>query len=152
MLLDLQNLLCDSQVPGAVGTTVSTNSIDLGAPDTVVAGFQARGAAINDMPVRFQELLVQVDATILASGGAATIDFQLISSASANLGTPTVLQTTGALSKAILLAGYQARLKIPPGITQRYLGLQMVVATNDITTGSVTAGLADAVQSTHPNG
>jgi hypothetical protein len=76
-----------------------------------------------------------------ASGGASTTDFQLIMSDNADLSAPTVLQTTTAQGKATLVAGYQARLGLPAGITKRYLGIQWVNATANYTAGKVHASL-----------
>lgn len=151
MLIDVQNLLCDSQAP-TTGTTVSTNTIDLGAPDTVVAGFQARGAAIHDQFGKEQEVLVQVDVQCTSTSSDGTVQVQLISSASADLSTPTVLCSSAAIIVTTLKPGYQFRLKPPHGITQRYFGCQFVHAVHDLTAGSFTVGLVDTIQSTHPNG
>lgn len=148
MLLDLQTLLSDSQAP-TTGTTVSTNSIDLGVAGTMPPGFQARGNAPHDLGTGAfpGKLLVQVDTTF-TSGGAGTLRVDLITSASANLGSPTILESTPALALATLVAGYQFRLALPVGITQRYLGVQYVIATADMTAGSITAGFLIDKQTT----
>jgi hypothetical protein len=47
------------------------------------------------------------------------------------------------LAKAALIAGYIFAIsgRLPPGITQRYLGLQFVIGTATVTAGTVTAGI-----------
>lgn len=149
-MLDKQTLLSDQQsLIAAVGTVVSTNAIDLGVTGAV--GTDDVGNKIFSDPGRSSkiELLCQIVDTVLASGGAATITFQLISSANANLSSPTVINQTTAISKASLVAGYKARLAIPPGISERYLGAQYVIATNDITAGKVTCGVVDVVDTAY---
>lgn len=144
MLLDKQTLLSDAQsIAQTAGTYVSTNTIDLGVAGTIPG---IGGTPINDIGrQRHLELLVQVVETV-ASGGSATVSFQLIQSANADLSSPTVLQQTPAIAYAGLTAGYQARLAVPAGITQRYLGVQYVIATATTTAGKVTAGLVEAKQ------
>lgn len=137
MIMDMEALLSENQdISQVVGTYVSTNTYDTGAVGTPPAG----GSLVAD-PGRAPgtELLVQITDDVL-SAGAATVDFQLIESANADLSAPTVLQATGAIGKADLVAGYQARLAVPAGITQRYLGVQYVIAGATTTAGTVTAG------------
>lgn len=127
MILDKQNALSEAQVVTA--SAVSTNTIDLGAKRDIGAG---------------EELSVSITVDVsAAAAGAATVDFQIISSAAANLGSPTVLGATGPIGKADLAAGRKPiELKIPRHILasmpigQRYLGVQYVVATGPLTTGS----------------
>lgn len=149
MMLDLQNLLSDSQsIAAAAGTVVCTNAIDLGAAGTIPAGFQARGGAPHDIGrAGNQTLLVQIDEAV-TSAGAATVDFQLIMSANSDLSSPTVLQTTGVIGKATLVVGYQARLALPVGISARYLGVQYVIGTAATTAGKATAALVSDKQTT----
>ncbi len=149
-MLDKQTLLSDQQsLIAAVGTVVSTNAIDLGVTGAV--GTDDVGNKIFSDPGRSPkvELLCQIVDTVLASGGASTITFQLISSANANLSSPTVINQTTAISKASLVAGYKARLAIPPGIAERYIGAQYVIATNDVTAGKVTCGIVDVTDTSY---
>lgn len=143
MLIDKQNLFDDARalLLGAAATALSTNTIDLRATGTtafgaaVIADF-GRGTAL--------ELVVQV-VTTFTSGGAATLEVELVMADDAALTTNlTVLQATGDIALATLVAGYQFRLSsVPHGITKRYLGLRY---RNDsaaaFTAGAVSAFLA----------
>lgn len=148
MMIDKENLLSDSQdLAQVAGTYASTNAIDLGAAGTVPAGFQARGAPGHDLGRSpMMEILIQVDETFVGTG--ATVQVDIISSASANLGTPTVLASSAAIAKATLIAGYQFRLSVPQGITQRYLGVQYTIAVATTTAGKVTTALVLDKQTT----
>jgi hypothetical protein len=154
-LIDLQNVLSDGQdLAQSAGTYVSTNTLDL----TGGAGGAAQGAAIGVMPAHFGtaitdkgrgrpvHLVVRITETF-TSAGAATVKAQLISSASANLGTPTVLGSSEAIALATLVKGYQFRVAgvLPKGIAQRYLGVQYVIGT-----ATTTAGKCDAYLSFDP--
>lgn len=138
-MFDKENLLSDAQAP-TTGTTVSTNSIDLGTAGTVPGlGGTVPYDVGKGTPVT---VLVQV-VTTCTSGGSNTTQAQLITSASANLGSPTVIASSEAIPVASLVAGYQFRLSgIPgPGVGARYLGVQYVIATADLTAGAFDAGL-----------
>ena len=145
MILDKQNLWSDAQsIAAAAGTVVSTNAIDLGAAQTDTLGNTlprdpGRGGQV--------EMIATLTETV-TSGGAATVQAQLVSSANADLSSPTVLQSTAALALATLKAGYQFRLALPAGINQRYIGMQYVIGTATTTAGKVTAGIVAAKQTT----
>jgi hypothetical protein len=102
---------------------VSTNTIDLGLARDIGSG----------------ENLYVVFSVDVAFAGGTSVDFQLITSAAANLGSPTVIATTGAIATATLVLGYQIALRIPPrpGAVQRYLGAQ-AVSLGTFTTGTIT--------------
>lgn len=139
-LLDKQNVLSDAQAP-TTGTTVSTNTIDLAAAGTVPF---LGGTITNDIGrgTNPPAVVVQV-VTTCTSGGANTTQAQVITSASANLGSPTVVASSEAIAVATLVAGYRFRgLALGPGIGQRYLGVQYVIATADLTAGAFDAWLA----------
>lgn len=89
---------------------VSTNTIDLGAPTI-------KRAIGDGEPMGFA---VVIKAAGTNSGSA---DFQAISSAAANLSSPTVLGLTR-LATADLAAGKAYFVPLPPGTpAQQYLGL-----------------------------
>lgn len=125
-------LLQLSSAQAVTSTAVSTNTIDLGL---------ARDIGIGT-PLY---VVIGVDEAATAAG-SATVNFQLISSAAANLGTPTVLVETGVIGKADLTLGREpivlwvapALLAAQP-VGQRYLGLQYTVATGPLTAGKFTA-------------
>jgi len=124
MLTDAQNRPSDSQsLAGAAATTVSTNSIDL--------------LTANRNPGRSGNLRVVATVMTAFTGGTA-VYAQLISSANANLSSPTVLATGPTLADAAAVAGAEL-LDVPlPDSAQRYLGLQYVT-TGTHTTGAVSA-------------
>lgn len=143
MLIDLQNLMSDSQDLAVVASTVlCTNPMDLGTAGTVPAGFQARGTPKHDLGAgsRRPMLIVQVDQTF-TSAGAATLKVQLITDDAAALSSPTILQSSEVIALATLVAGYRFRLAIPEGVLERYLGVQYVIGTATTTAGKCSAWL-----------
>lgn len=127
-------LLQLSSAQAVTATAVSTNTIDLGSNRDIGAG--------SDIKVVFG---VDVSAT---AAGAATVTFQVISSASASLTSPTILAQTDAIGKAELTAGRRpisldiaASVLAAQPVGQRYLGVQYTVATGPLTAGSFTSTL-----------
>lgn len=105
--VDAQALLSDAQALAATG--VSTNTYDtLAATTDLYPG----------VPLVAE---ISVDVAADAGNGDETYSFSVISSAAANLGAPTTLNTI-AVPRATLVAGYKFYIEIPSK-TQRYLGL-----------------------------
>jgi hypothetical protein len=144
-------LLWLSGAPGATtgqavtATAVSTNTIDLSQPRDVGAG---------------EELYARifVDTTVTAAG-AATVRFEVITSASADLSTPTVIGASGDIGKADLVLGARVSIPIPANMIrplgQRYLGLRYTVSTGPLTAGTFTALVTtadDNPQKSYPSG
>lgn len=147
MQLDAQCLFSDLQDIGQVaGTYLCTNSYDLGVAEADALG----NTILKDLGRgNAPELFVMINEAV-TSGGAATVDFQLIQADNeAMTSNLQVLQSTGAIAVATLVSGYQPRLSLPAGITKRYLGIQYVIATATTTAGTVTAGLV-ALKQTNP--
>lgn len=131
MILDALLLVSDAQAITA--DAVSTNTIDLGTSSP------AREIGTGE-PMGF---LVTVDAAADFTTTDETYAFEVISSASANLSSPTVLNRR-VLTAAQLALGAIFFMPLPPGTpAQRYLGLNYDVGgTTPLLT--VTAALVPA--------
>lgn len=142
----------------AAGTYYLINSYDLGVLGGLVAGgsVDALGnTLISDIGrSRNIELWAQITQAVT---GLTSVDFQLVTATTdwtAEAGTGAtgvvVVQTTGAIAVAALVAGYQPRLSLPEGLTisasVRYLGLR-VVTLGTGTGGLLSAGLVQMSQS-----
>lgn len=146
MLLDA--LLQLSNAQAVTATAVSTNTIDLSQSRDVGPGENLHA-------------VISVDTTA-AAAGAATVNFQIISSANANLSSPTVLAQTDAIPIANLTAGRKPividlspTVLLAQPIGQRYLGIQYTVATGPLTAGAFTAYLSNSevtVGANYPSG
>jgi len=133
MILDKELLLSDEQDAKANGSKVSTDTIDLSvAGRDIGAGEQLYAVVV-------------VDAYTAGSNTSLTIS--VITSASADLSSPTTIISTPAIAAADISAGRAPIvLPIPPNvITQRYLGLNYACATA-ATALTVTAFVAHGVQ------
>jgi len=95
-------------------------------------------------------LVVDITTSVAATGGASTVDFALITSASSALGSATTLYDFGAIAKASLTAGTRLIGALPRATTYlQYLGLQFTIATNNVTSGAAIAWIGwdvDAAQ------
>jgi hypothetical protein len=111
---------------------VSTDTVDFGRAQDIGAG---------------EDLYMNFSVGTAFAGGTST-EFQVIGSASANLSSPVVLGTSGAIATASLTAGARQAVRINPilGSTGlRYFGARyVVVGTNSA--GTVTADVAHTVQ------
>ncbi len=129
MIMDAQNRPSLAQsLAGAAATTASTDSIDL--------------LTANRNPGRSGQLRAVALVTTAFTGGTA-VYAQLVSSANANLSSPTVLATGPTVVDADAIAGKEL-LDVPvPDSAQRYLGFQYVT-TGTHSTGAVTSGIVAA--------
>lgn len=124
MITDAQNRPSFGQSLVGTGTIVSTDSIDL-------------LTANRNVGRSFAMRVVAVLPTALI--GATSVQAQLITSASSNLSTPTVIASGLVVPVASATLGAKI-LDVPiPGTSQRYLGLQYVIV------GTSSAGTVTAV-------
>jgi hypothetical protein len=135
MILDELNEFADatSVIATATTETILGDVIDLGATPTL------RDLGAGE-PLY---LVIQIDTSVAASGGAANVTFKLKSDSTANLATSaTTHWTSGAIAKATLVAGYALVIALPLGVTyERYLGVTFTADTNDTTAGKANAFL-----------
>lgn len=132
MILDERNEFADATALGTSGTGLQL------VGDVIDTG----GDGINDVDNLY--LVVQVD-TAVTSAGAATVDFKLASDAQAAIatdGSATVHFSSGAIAKATLVAGYYvAKVELPKGTYERYVGILADVGTAALTAGKINAFL-----------
>lgn len=89
-----------------------------------------------------ERLWLVVDITTTCVGSGATLDFQLITSAASGLGSPTVIYDFTALAISKFTAGARFIAPLPRVTTWlQYLGLQVVIATANVTAGACVAWL-----------
>lgn len=127
------NTITPQSIFASGATVVSTNTIDLGVARDMFEG---------------DDHLFARGEIVAAVTGGTSVEIQIITSASANLGTPTVIGTSGAIPVATLVAGYRFAIQGNPKLAstgQRYLGLQYVnVGAN--TTGTAYADFGAELQ------
>lgn len=130
MIIDKDLEFSDAQAETTVTTHASTNDIDL-----AVAGNAAKELY----------LLVGIH-TAPTSSGSATINIQLITSASANMAGAVTLWETGAVAydNAIFALGKQFIVRIPQGAL-RYLRVNYVIGGAALTAGKFNAVLVESV-------
>lgn len=135
MIFSAQQIFSDNQAITA--SADSTNVIDLGVAGTpfdAAAPLNQDVGKGNPIPI-----LVQVTDAMLAAG-AATLTVNISTGATTTLGT--TIATVGPVAKADLVAGYQIAIQVLPNkITERFLGIEYVVATGPMTAGTITAGI-----------
>lgn len=146
MILDSRLEFADAtSIVHAVGTWLVGNVVDLGGVDQIGGGDQLY-------------LVIQVDTSVAATGGAATVSFALASDDNAAIatdGSATIHYQSKAIAKGSLTAGtYVAVVEVPMvPAGERYLGILATAATNDITTGKINAFLTADVSAikNYPN-
>lgn len=142
MIRDQENIFEDGAALTA--TRISTNVIDLGPLTSDDATNTFRGIGDGKEPVW---LYFRVHTTLASAGTSATLTITLESDDVAGLSTsPTVHWSSGSIAEATLVAGYEIKVRIPPGEYQRYLGLRFTVGTENFTSGKIDASLARDVE------
>ena len=119
-------LLQVSSDQAITATAVSENTIDLQAARDIGAG----------------ESTYFIFTVKEAFATGTSLTFQIISSASADLSSATVITASGAVATANLAIGDQVALRLPAQVDstgQRYLGANYVVAGSDFTAGEIDA-------------
>ena len=138
MLLDKQNQFSadTGDNPTALGSTVSTNIIDLGIARDI-------GGAVTDQLM----LLCQV-ATAFTSGGSATLQVQFQTAPDNGSGAPgswSTLAQSDAIPVASLVQGYKFLPGEVPGGMLRFIRLNYVIATAVMTGGVLKASLVPSL-------
>ena len=124
-------LLRVSEDQAITSTAVSTNTVDLGTARDIGEG----------TPLYMNFAVT----TALANG--TSVKFEVITSASANLGTPTVIGSSAVIATAALTLGKNIVVRLNPSIAskwQRYLGARYTVA-GTYNAGKVTADIVETI-------
>ena len=124
-------LLRVSEDQAVTSTAVSTNTVDLG-----VARDMGEGTALY-MNFALTE----------AFANGTSVTFEVITSASANLGSPTVIGSSDAILTAALTLGKNVAVRFNPEIAgkgQRYLGARYTIA-GTFNAGKVTADIVETI-------
>ena len=124
-------LLRVSEDQAVTSTAVSTNTVDLGTARDIGEG--------TPLYMNF--------AVTEAFANGTSITFEVITSASANLSTPTVIGSSTAVVTSALTLGKNVVVRLNPDIGgkgQRYLGARYTVA-GTMNAGKVTADIVETI-------
>lgn len=141
MIMDERTEFADNVALSGSGTAVVGDVIDLGSDGRDIGNGQEL------------YLVIKTGATETISGSAGTLEFQLVSDSTSNLTTsPTVHFSTGDLTlnaagsndDRLNAGGYVARVAIPTGDFERYVGVRRIASV------AITAGSLDAFLTPNP--
>jgi len=141
MIMDERTEFADNVTLSGSGTAVVGDVIDLGSNGRDVGNGQEL------------YLVIKTGGTEITSGSGGNLEFQLVSDSTENLATsPTVhfstgdltISTSGSNDDRLNAGGYIARVAIPTGDFERYLGIRR------ITSVAFTAGTVDAFLTPNP--
>lgn len=141
------NLLLLSDAQAVTSSANTTNTVDTASPytnpATGVTTYLSRDLGEGD-----DLYLAFSVGTAFAGPSGSTVTFTAISSAAANLGSPTTIGSTDAIAVASLTAGSTFYVRINPvaGMGQRYIGGRYVVASGPMTAGAVTCHIVTDIQ------
>tara|TARA_R110000796_G_scaffold13731_1_gene44207 strand:- start:5780 stop:6229 length:450 start_codon:yes stop_codon:yes gene_type:complete len=134
-------MIMDERLEFADATALDTSGTDSDLIGDVIDLGSVTSDVGNGQPIY---LVIQVD-TAVTSGGAATVDFKLVSDAAAAIavdGTATQHFASGPVGKATLIAGYTvAVVALPIGTYERFLGIVTTTAAAAVTAGKINAFL-----------
>ena len=133
---------------GAAGTYIAPNSIDTAPLGSYLTAFSANDTQLSGNVNTYRDMgggdpmWVVIDITQTVNT-LTTVDFQLITSASSTLSSPTVMLDFTAIAIATLVKGYRLVGKLPRSTAWlEWIGLQAVTAGSTGTTGAAVAWLA----------
>lgn len=141
MIMDERTEFADNVILSGSGTAVVGDVIDLGSNGRDVGNGQEL------------YLVIKTGGTEITSGSGGNLEFQLVSDSTENLATsPTVhfstgdltISTAGSNDDRLNAGGYIARVAIPTGDFERYLGIRR------ITSVAFTGGTVDAFLTPNP--
>lgn len=153
MLMDRQNMFSiDQDLSQVVASYLSDYSVDFGAAvDNVLGNSPIKDVGRGQVP----EILVQVIEAFVGATATVLVELVMADDAALTSNLVSVQQAPGGsitvgIPVATLVAGYKFRIRIPGGITKRYLGLRYNIFTATTTAGTITAGLAWNLDSALP--
>ena len=149
-IMDKENQFFTAFAP----TTVATHVVDSGQDVIDLSPFGGTptanlGRNLGPGEELWLQILVQTAAT---SGGAATVDFQLVTDSVAAMSSTATLASTGAKAVAALTAGKMFYIRLPrpdsipaggAGVVpyEQFLGCAIVIATAALTAGAFQAAI-----------
>jgi hypothetical protein len=129
----LDRLAIFNTAQAVTATAVSVDNIDLGVARDVFEG---------------EPLYVQIGVDVTAVGAGASVAFEIIQSATANMASPTVIGSSGDIAVANLTQGALFAVEGRPqigSVGQRYIAINYRVTTGPLTAGAFTAAIVKHV-------